>query len=176
MELKELENKFSKTIAIFKEELSQIQAQKVSATMLKNVFVVYENGAKKSVIEISAIRNIGALTLAIKPYESSDTSLIEKALTKHLNLNPSKKDDEIYAIFPPLSEERRKELAKMILTYSNNAKQSIRNVRQDYIKANPTNSKEEEKKQKDSIQKILDKFNNEIDDITKNKQQELMKA
>jgi len=175
MEFKELEEKFKKNIEHLKEELSSVQAQKATPILLKNIIVKFDDGRKNNILEIAAVRNINNMTLGIKPYDKSSTKAIEKALTNaDLGTHPAMKDDEIYLIFPDITTERRKELAKSIVNFANHAKLLIRTARHDYIKQNKKSNKEEEVRQEKEIQKIIDKVNKQIDEIIEKKQKEIL--
>ncbi len=175
-DFKILENKIEKTLNLFIEDLNNIQANKVSVNILKQIAVTDEEGHKINLLEIGLARTINNTTLGIKPWDSSQNQIIEKALKKaNIGANIGSAEGEIQIIFPALTEERRKEIAKSLTTFALNTKNSIRNIRHDFLKDNKPNSKEEEIKLNKEVQKIIDKFNDKIDELTEKKQKEIMK-
>jgi ribosome recycling factor len=173
MELKEFEDKCQKSINILIDDLSKISANKASAGVLKTVMVQLADGSKCSIPEVALVRVINARTLGVKPWDPSTTPAIEKSI-KSLNLTFGIKDDEINVMFPELTQERRKEVAKSINVYALNSKNAIRSIRHDFIKENKKSTKEEEIKFEKDVQKIIDKINIKIDDLIEKKQKEIM--
>lgn len=175
MELNELEKKFEKSISVLIEDLSAIRANKVSPTFLKPVCVLLEDGQKVNLMDIALVRVINAKTLGVKPWEHNQCSAIDKAIrSANLGLNVGMKEDELLVSFPELTQERRKEIVKSLNTYALNTKNAIRAARNDFIKANKKNSKEEEIKQEKDIQKLVDKYNTSIDNHIASKEKEIM--
>jgi len=175
-EFNNLEKKFKGAVSFLVDDLSKIHANKVTATLLKPIMVRFEDGRNVSMMEAGLVRSINAKTLAIKPWMESDLSAIEKAIkSSNLGANIGMQDNEIHIIFPELTQERRKELAKSINVYANDAKHKIREYRHSFIKENKKPTKEEEIKMEKNVQKLIDKYNDEIEKHLKNKQNELNK-
>lgn len=175
MELKALEEKFQKSIHILIEDLSKIHAGRVAPAILKPLVIVDDEGHKHTAMEIGLVRVVNTRTLAIKPWQTEHIPCIEKAVRgSNLGINPVTIDNEVQLPFPELTQERRKELAKSINTFATNTKNALRAIRHDFIKENKKPSKEEEVKFEKDVQKIIDKFNAEIDDHVEKKQKEIM--
>ena len=175
-ELKNLEEKFKKTLVLFKEDLNKIHANRVTATLLKPIIAHFEDGRTSSLMEAGVIRVVNARTLAIKPWNEKEIAAIEKAIKKsNLGANVGTKDGEIHILFPELTQERRNELSKSINIYANDAKHQLREHRHTFIKENKKPTKEEEIKMEKNIQKLIDKYNDEIDQNLHKKQEEINK-
>lgn len=176
MEISDLNEKMKKTINVLKEDLNGIQANKVSDTILKNIIVQFEDGRKQSIISMSVIRIVNNKTLAVKPYNKEDLNILEKTLAfAKLNASIGRQEHEVIITFPDLTTQRREELKKLINEFALKAKNSIRDLRNAYLKANKTNSKEENIKIEKDIQKHIDNANNEVDKIKESKQNDLNK-
>lgn len=174
-ELKELEEKFQKSMNILIEDLSKIQAGRVSPAMLKPLSIIDSDGNKQNAMEIGLVRVINSRTLGIKPWIKANVSNVEKAIrASNLGVNPVTVEDEVTLPFPELTQERRNELAKSINTFGTTTKNSFRSLRHDFLKANKPATKEEEVKLDKDVQKIIDKFNNTVDEHIAKKQKELM--
>ncbi len=175
MELKELEEKFQKSVNILIEDLSTIHASRVAPAILKPLVIIDDQGNKHSAMEIGIVRVVNNRTLAIKPWMPENIPCIEKAIrASNLGINPMTIDGEVHLHFPELTQERRKEIAKSINTFATNTKNALRAIRHDFIKEHKKPSKEEEVKFEKDIQKIIDKFNATIDGHVDKKQKEIM--
>jgi ribosome recycling factor len=173
--MKELEEKFEKSINILIEDLNKIHAGRASPSLIKSLVIIDTHGNKHHPMEIGLVRNVNSTTLAIKPWETGNIICIEKAVrASTLGINPIVIDQEVQLPFPALTQERRKELAKSINALATNTKNALRVIRHDFIKLNKKPTKEEEIKLEKDIQKIMDKFNIKIDESIEKKQKELM--
>ncbi|MDO4813814.1 MAG: ribosome recycling factor [Gemella sp.] len=175
-----LEEKMTKAIASLKRELASIRAGKASASVLDRLSVEYY-GVPTPINQVAGISVPEAKMLVISPYEKSLLGDIEKAIqASDLGLNPSNDGSVIRIVFPALTEERRKELAKQVGKESENAKVAVRNVRRDAMDAIKKLEKSSQiteddlKSYSEDIQKFTDKYVSEIDGVTKEKQDELM--
>ena len=128
---KELQTKMDKTIASYEENLSTIRASQANPSVLNRVTFDYWG----SPTEITAVANVkiaDAKTLVIAPYDASTLKAIEKAIqTSDIGINPNNDGKVIRLIFPQLTEERRRELAKQVQKMGESAKVAIRNIRRD---------------------------------------------
>ena len=120
-------------------------------------------------------------TIVIQPWDASQIGNIEKAIYKSdLGITPSSDGKVIRLVMPTLTEERRKQLAKMVGKYAEDARVAIRNIRReanDKLKAMAKEkhvSQDEERRGHDSIQKTTDKFIGKVDDLAKKKEQEVL--
>lgn len=175
MILLETEEKMEKTIKAYKNELVNIRTGRANPSMLDRVMVDYY-GSPTPLNQISGISVVEGRQLLVKPYDKSSMKDIERAVYEaDLGLTPQNDGAVIRINIPPLTEERRKELVKQVKKLAEEAKIAIRNQRR---KANDLVEKGEDedvvKEGKKDIQKLTDKFIQEIDDITKDKESDLM--
>ena len=175
MILLETEEKMEKTIKSYKNELVNIRTGRANPSMLDRVMVDYY-GSPTPLNQISGISVVEGRQLLVKPYDKSSMKDIERAVYEaDLGLTPQNDGAVIRINIPPLTEERRKELVKQVKKLAEEAKIAIRNQRR---KANDLVEKDEDedavKEGKKDIQKLTDKFIQEIDDITKDKESDLM--
>ena len=172
--------KMKKTISSYSENLSTIRAGRANPDVLKKVNVDYY-GSPTPIASIAEIKVTDARTIMITAWDKSIVKGIEKAiLTSDIGINPQSDGTAIRLIFPPTTEERRKELSKQIAKLGEDAKVAIRNIRRDAndkVKAEKKNSTmtEDEAKQSDKlVQDLTDKYIKEIDSITAAKTKEIM--
>lgn len=177
---KEAEEKMSKTILVYKEDLQSIRAGRANAAILDKITVDYYG-------QITPLKQVGSVSapeprlIVIQPWDSKLIPLIEKEILKSdLGLNPSNDGKLIRLIIPILTEERRKELTKVVKKNGENAKIAIRNIRRDLneqlkkMEKSKEISEDDKRLAEDEIQKITDKFIEELDAVTKKKEDELM--
>lgn len=175
-----LEEKMTKAIASLRRELASIRAGKASASVLDRFSVEYY-GVPTPINQVAGISVPEPKMLVISPYEKSLLKEIEKAIqSSDLGLNPSNDGNVIRIVFPALTEERRKELAKQVGKEAENSKIAVRNVRRDAMDAIKKLEKSSQiteddlKSYSDDIQKTTDKYIAEVDKVAKEKQDELM--
>ena len=180
LDTKIYEEKMKKTIHSYSENLSTIRAGRANPDVLKTSAVDYY-GSPTPISSIAEIKVTDARTLNITAWDKSIMKGIEKAiLTSDLGINPQNDGSCIRLSFPPMTEERRKDLSKQISKMGEDAKVAVRNIRRDAndkIKADKKNSvmTEDEAKQSDKlVQDLTDKFIKEIDGITATKTKEIM--
>ncbi len=177
---REFEEKMKKSISAYSENLSTIRAGRANPDVLKKVSVDYY-GSPTPIRDIAEIKVTDARTIVITAWDKSATRGIEKAiLTSDIGINPQNDGTCIRLVFPPTTEERRKELAKQVAKMGEDAKVAIRNIRReanDKVKAMKKDSEltEDEAKAGDkSVQDLTDKYVKEIDTVTQNKTKEVM--
>jgi len=177
---KEAEEKMNKTILVYKEELQSIRAGRANPALLDKITVDYYG-------QITPLKQVGSVSapeprlIVIQPWDSKLIPLIEKEILKSdLGLNPSNDGKLIRLIIPILTEERRKDLTKVVKKNGENAKVAIRNIRRDLneqlkkMEKTKEISEDDKRLAEDEIQKITDKFIEELDMVTKKKEDELM--
>ncbi|MCQ2565585.1 MAG: ribosome recycling factor [Clostridia bacterium] len=174
------EEKITKTLSVLKEELNSVRAGRANAALLDQITVDYY-GTACPIKNIANISVPDARTLMITPFDPSTVKLIEKSiLASSLGINPSNDGKNIRLVIPVVTEERRKELTKVIKKMGEDAKVAVRNVRRD---ANDQLKKEEKasqiteddlKSSLDEIQKMTDKGIKDIDTMISAKEKELM--
>lgn len=180
LDTKDYEVKMNKSLASYKENLSTIRAGRATPDVLKKIEVDYY-GSPTAISSIAEIKVTDARTLTITAWDKSAMKGIEKAiLTSELGIHPQNDGSCIRLTFPPMTEERRRELSKQISKMGEDAKVAIRNIRRDAndkVKAMKKDSEmtEDEAKQSDKlIQDLTDKFVKEIDAVTAAKTKEIM--
>lgn len=184
MELKELYEKtkerMNKTINALHSEYDSIRAGRASAKVLDKIQADYY-GTPTPIAQMASISNADARTLVIQPWDKSALTLICKAIqTSDLGINPQNDGTVIRLNFPPLTEERRKQLTKDIAKIAEDSKVAVRQIRRDSIdkikamkKANEI-TEDDQKQGEDKIQKITDDFVKQIEEIEKAKAAEIM--
>lgn len=174
--LEEAAEKMEKSVESFKNELATVRTGRANPTMLDRVMVEYW-GAKTPLNQIAGISVVEGRQLLVKPYDKSTLKDIEHGIYEaELGLTPQNDGEVIRINVPALTEERRKEYVKIARKYSEEAKIALRNIRRSHIseleKAGLT--EDEEKQGKDRIQKIIDEYTKKIDQLTKEKEDDLM--
>ena len=177
--LKVFEDKMQKSYNNLLEEYTTIRAGRANPHVLDKVVVDYY-GSPTPLQQVANISVPEARMIQIQPWESSLLKDIEKAiLVADLGLNPTNDGKVIRLVFPELTEERRKELAKDVKKHGENAKVAIRNIRRDandaFKKLAKTEISEDEIKDlEDSVQKITDKYIKDVDKAVEDKSKEIM--
>lgn len=175
--LEEAKDQMQKALEHLEKELLKLRAGKASPAMLSTVrFDYYGNSTPVS--QAANISTPDARTLAVQPWEKNLIPEIEKAIINaNLGFAPSNNGDMIIISIPPVTEERRKELAKLAKAEAENAKVSIRNSRKDAnneIKKEEDASEDLKKTYEDRIQGLTDKYVKSTDDILAAKEKEIM--
>ncbi len=161
------------------EELLNIRAGKASTNVLNSVFVDYY-GSQTPVSGVASVTVPDARTILIQPWDKNMIRPIEKAIIdSNIGLTPSNNGETIRLSIPPLTEERRKELVKQVKGVGENARISLRNARRDAVEAFKKAQKEgmpedEAKDGETQVQKLLDKFSKQLDEVLVKKEKEIM--
>jgi len=177
---KTTEGKMDQSIAAFKNNLTKIRTGRANPALLDTVHVDYYG----SMLPLSQVANVALLdarTISVQPWEKGMGAKIEKAIRESdLGLNPASMGDLIRVPMPPMSEERRKEMTKLVRHEGENAKIAIRNLRRDaneHVKKlvkDKLASEDDQKRSEGDIQKVTDKHIAEIDSMVASKEQEIM--
>lgn len=177
--LKGYETKMMKTLDVLAKELAAVRAGRANPAVLDRLSIEYYN-VKTPLGQVASISSPDPRTLAIQPWDASVLRDIEKAiLTSDLGLNPQNDGKLIRLSFPPLTEERRKELIKGVSKSGEESKVAIRNIRRDAIDGFKSAQKKSEiteddlRDAEDSMQKLTDKYVKEIDTLVAKKSKEL---
>ena len=180
-DINECDIEMKATISAFSNDLKNIRTGRVSPDMLKNI-IIDSYGSKMPLTQLSNINNLDNITLSINIWDGSLTKTIEKnILESNLGATPQTDGNTILLKFPELTAERRKELVKIINETSEKFKVSIRNIRRKYIDLVKDSEKEkiisidESKKNQDDVQKSTDNSIAEIDNLVKQKENEILK-
>lgn len=178
--LKNSEEKMEKSIAHLEEEYASIRAGRANPAVLDKVTVDYY-GTPTPINQLAAVSVTEARTLMIQPWDASICRAIEKAIqTSDIGINPQCDGKTIRMIFPPLTEDRRKEIVKDVSKMAEEAKIALRSIRRDAIdkfktmKKNGELTEDEQSKAEKKIQGITDKCVKEIDSISEKKQKQIM--
>jgi len=177
---KTMEGKMDQSVAAFKSNLTKIRTGRASTGLLDTVQVDYYG----STVPISQVANVSLLdarTISVQPWEKGMGAKIEKAIRESdLGLNPASMGDLIRVPMPPMSEERRKEMTKLVRHEGESAKIAVRNLRRDANDAvkklvkDKTASEDDQKRSEAEIQKVTDRHIAEIDRLVEGKEQEIM--
>lgn len=177
---KDIETRMKKTVSVLEEELQSIRAGRANPTLLDRISVDYY-GQITPLNQVAGISAPEPRLLTIQPWDASLIPVIEKEILKSdLGLNPSNDGKLIRLVIPQLTEERRTELTKVVRKDAENSKVAIRNIRREAMDTVKKMEKakeltEDEKKSgEDDIQKITDKYIEEVDKVTEKKEKELM--
>ena len=182
LDTKAYESKMQKSIASLEELLSTIRASQANPQVLAKVSFEYY-GAPTPITTMADIKAVDSKTIAITPYDRTTLKAMEKAiLASDIGITPSNDGSVIRLVFPQLTEERRRELAKQVQKYGEDGKVAIRNIRRD---ANDDTKKqkkdgamtEDEAKSSDkAVQDLTDKYIKKIEEICSKKEAEIMKV
>ena len=174
--------KMGKTISVLKQELSGLRAGRANAQVLDRITADYY-GTPTPINQMGNISAPEPRLLVIAPYDPSALKEIEKALQKSdLGINPSNDGKVIRLVFPELTEERRRDLVKVVKKKGEEAKVAIRSIRRDAnetIKKQKKNgdiTEDDQKKLEEETQKLTDKYVKMIDDTCADKNKEIMEV
>jgi ribosome recycling factor len=177
---KSAEQKMQKSVETLKTDLGKVRTGRAHAGLLDHVKVDYY-GTPTQINQVAGVNLIDARTIGVSPYEKKMVAAIEKAIRDaDLGLNPSAQGDLIRVPMPSLTEERRRDLTKVVKAEAENARVAVRNIRRDALahlkelqKAKSI-SEDEERRAQDDIQKLTDRHVSEIDKLLAVKEAELM--
>lgn len=174
------EHKMQQSIDAFKNSLTRVRTGRANPQLLDTVHVDYYG----SMLPLSQVANLSLLdarTIGVAPWEKGMGAKIEKAIRESdLGLNPASQGDLIRVPMPPMTEERRKELTKVVKGEGENAKVAIRNLRRDANEAvkkllkDKEISEDDERRAQDDVQKLTDRMITEVDKLVASKEQDIM--
>ncbi len=175
-----LEAKMDQSIAAFKNNLTKIRTGRANPALLDSVQVDYY-GALLPINQVANVSLLDSRTISIQPWEKGMGAKIEKAIRESdLGLNPASMGDLIRVPMPAMTEERRKELTKVVRGEAEGARIAVRNLRRDANEAvkkmikDKTASEDEQKRSETDIQKVTDRHIVAIDQLMTAKEQEIM--
>ena len=174
------EQRMQKSIDELKADLGKVRTGRAHTGILDHVTVDYY-GNQVPISQVANVSLLDARTIMVTPWEKKLVAAIEKSIREsNLGLNPSAQGDAIRVPMPPLTEERRKDLAKIVRAEGENARVAVRNQRRDanqslkeLVKKKQI-SEDDERKSQDDIQKLTDRHIAEIDKLVSAKEAELM--
>ncbi len=174
------ELRMGKSIDALKDEMAKVRTGRAHPSLLDHISVE----SYGSMVPLSQVANIGvedSRTLTITPWERTMVQVIEKAImTSDLGLNPNSAGTVIRVPMPALTEERRKDLVKVVKAEAENSRIAIRNIRRDAngtlktLQKDKDISEDDERRGQDEIQKLTDQFIKAVDDVLGKKEQDLM--
>jgi ribosome recycling factor len=177
---KSAEHKMQRTLETLKSDLQKIRTGRAHTGLLDHIMVDYY-GQQMPVNKVANVNLLDARTISVTPWEKKMVPVIEKAIRdSDLGLNPASAGEVIRVPMPPLTEERRKDLIKVVKHEAENARVAVRNVRRDAITHLKDLLKEkkvaedEERRAQDDIQKLTDRYVHEIDKVLQAKETDLM--
>ncbi|MDB5824442.1 MAG: ribosome recycling factor [Herminiimonas sp.] len=177
---KSADQRMHKSIETLKADLAKVRTGRAHAGILDHVHVDYY-GNPTQISQVANVTLIDARTIGVQPWEKKMIGAIEKAIRESdLGLNPSTMGDMIRVPTPALTEERRKEMVKLVKVEAENAKIAVRNIRRDANEAlkkllkDKAVSEDEERRSQDDVQKLTDRFVAEIDKLVAEKEKEVL--
>jgi ribosome recycling factor len=177
---KNTDQKMGKSIEKLKSDLSKVRTGRAHTGILDHIQVDYY-GSLTPVNQLATITLLDARTIAVQPWEKKIVGAIEKAIRdSDLGLNPSSQGDIIRVPTPPLTEERRKEMVKLVKGEGEDAKVAVRSARRDANESlkkmvrDKACSEDDERRAQDDVQKLTDKYVQEIDKLVNEKEKEVM--
>jgi len=177
---KNVEQKMNKSLEALKADLGKIRTGRAHTGILDHVMVDYY-GSPTAINQVANITLTDARTIGVQPYEKNMIGPVEKAIRdSDLGLNPSTNGDLIRVPMPMLTEERRRDLIKVVKSEGEDAKIAVRNIRRDAneqlkkLLKDKEVGEDEERRAQDEVQKLTDRFVNEIDRALQSKETDLM--
>lgn len=178
----EIENKMQKTLSALEAEFASIRAGRANPTVLDKIRVDYY-GTPTPINQMAAVSVPEPRVLMIAPWDASQLKAIEKAIqASDLGINPQNDGKAIRLVIPPITEDRRRELAKTLHKYAEEAKVAIRNLRRDAIEAFKKQQKASEITEDDckicekDVQELTDIYTNKVSDILSAKEKEILEV
>jgi len=174
------ESRMAKSIDSLKDEMAKVRTGRAHPSLLSHIMV----DSYGSMVPLSQVANVGiedARTLTITPWERTMVQVIEKAImTSDLGLNPNSAGTVIRVPMPALTEERRKDLVKVVKGEAENSRVAVRNVRRDAntslktLQKDKDISEDDERRGQDEVQKLTDQYIKSIDEVLASKEKDLM--
>ena len=180
--LADTDDRMQKTVESLRTDLTTIRTGRASPAIVDRVMVDYY-GMPTPIQQLATITVPEAQLLNIRPYSSGDIGAIERAIAKSdLNLNPNNDGQNIRIVIPPLNEERRRELNKLVAKRGEEARIAVRNIRRDAIndlrdlQKESIVSEDESRRAQERVQEKTDAFIKRVDEVIREKEEEIMKV
>ncbi len=174
--LKETEKDMKKSVQHFKNEIAGIRTGRASSSLIEDIKVDYY-GSKVPIKQLGSISVPEHNQIAIQVWDANAVPAIEKAIQEELNLNPNTQGNIIRITLPPLTEERRRDMVRLLHKIAEEARVAVRNIRRDakeMIEDLEGVSEDEKKRALDRLQKITDRYIEEINNLMEAKEKEIM--
>ena len=177
---KTTDQKMDKSVQAFQGDLGKVRTGRAHTGILDHVMVDYY-GSQMPINQVAKVTLLDSRTIGVTPFEKKMTQAVEKAIrSSDLGLNPAAQGETVRVPMPALTEERRKELIKVVRHEAENARVAVRNLRRDAIHhlkealKNKEVSENDERRAQDEVQKMTDRHIAEIDKLLQQKEAELM--
>jgi len=173
---KSTEEDMKKAVQYFKNEIAGLRTGRASTALVEEIKVDYY-GSKVPIKQLASISVPEANQIVLQVWDKGAVELVEKAIMENLNLTPQKQGNVLRLTLPPLTEERRRELVRMLHKMAEEARVAVRNIRRDakeLIEDQEGISEDEIKRALEKLQKLTDKYIEEINHLTEAKEKEIL--
>jgi ribosome recycling factor len=173
---KSTEEDMKKAVQYFKNEIAGLRTGRASTALVEEIKVDYY-GSKVPIKQLASISVPEANQIVLQVWDKGAVELVEKAIIENLNLTPQKQGNVLRLTLPPLTEERRRELVRMLHKMAEEARVAVRNIRRDakeLIEDQEGVSEDEIKRALERLQKLTDKYIEEINQLTEAKEKEIL--
>jgi len=165
-----------KAVQYFKNEIAGLRTGRASTALVEEIKVDYY-GSKVPIKQLASISVPEANQIVLQVWDKGAVELVEKAIVENLNITPQKQGNVLRLTLPPLTEERRRELVRMLHKMAEEARVAVRNIRRDakeLIEDQEGISEDEIKRALERLQKLTDKYIEEINQLTEAKEKEIL--
>jgi ribosome recycling factor len=173
---KSTEEDMKKAVQYFKNEISGLRTGRASTALVEEIKVDYY-GSKVPIKQLASISVLEANQIVLQVWDKGAVDLVEKVIVENLNLTPQKQGNVLRLTLPPLTEERRRDLVRMLHKMAEEARVAVRNIRRDakeLIEDQEGVSEDEIKRALERLQKLTDKYIEEINHLTEAKEKEIL--
>jgi ribosome recycling factor len=173
---KSTEEDMKKAVQYFKNEIAGLRTGRASTALVEEIKVDYY-GSKVPIKQLASVSVPEANQIVLQVWDKGAVELVEKAIMENLNLTPQKQGNLLRLTLPPLTEERRRELVRMLHKMAEEARVAVRNIRRDakeLIEDQEGVSEDEIKRALERLQKLTDKYIEEINHLTEAKEKEIL--
>jgi len=173
---KSTEEDMKKAVQYFKNEIAGLRTGRASTALVEEIKVDYY-GSKVPIKQLASVSVPEANQIVLQVWDKGAVDLVEKAIIENLNLTPQKQGNILRLTLPPLTEERRRELVRMLHKMAEEARVAVRNIRRDakeLIEDQEGVSEDEIKRALERLQKLTDKYIEEINHLTEAKEKEIL--
>ncbi|NAZ06509.1 MAG: ribosome recycling factor [Thermocrinis sp.] len=173
---KSTEEDMKKAVQYFKNEIAGLRTGRASTALVEEIKVDYY-GSKVPIKQLASVSVPEANQIVLQVWDKGAVELVEKAIIENLNLTPQKQGNVLRLTLPPLTEERRRELVRMLHKMAEEARVAVRNIRRDakeLIEDQEGISEDEIKRALERLQKLTDKYIEEINQLTEAKEKEIL--
>jgi ribosome recycling factor len=173
---KSTEEDMKKAVQYFKNEIAGLRTGRASTALVEEIKVDYY-GSKVPIKQLASVSVPEANQIVLQVWDKGAVDLVEKVIVENLNLTPQKQGNVLRLTLPPLTEERRRELVRMLHKMAEEARVAVRNIRRDakeLIEDQEGVSEDEIKRALERLQKLTDKYIEEINHLTEAKEKEIL--